>query len=258
MRNKSTRIKRFIYGVIAILVLIVVAGFIFLKLNTYAPQEDASAMLDLPHVTDHADWIKISQNQPVARVVFYPGGLVEPSSYLPLFEPLSDEGLEIFIAKMPLNLAILNTNAIETIQEEEPTQLPTFLSGHSLGGASAALYLEEHPQSIDGLLLLAAYPAESSDLSQVDFPVLSITASEDAILDWETFEESKTQLPDDTQYEMIDGGNHANFGSYGKQDGDGENTISRRKQHELTQKLFIDLIDLNEKPDTSDDVEKEE
>lgn len=234
--------KRIGFILIAVIILISLSAFIFLKINTYKPLEEASDMLDLPNVTETADWIKLSQNEPEVRLVFYPGGLVEPVSYVPLLEPLTDEGYEVFIIKMPLNLAILNADAIEDVQESEPTELPTYLSGHSLGGASASIYLSDVPEAVDGLVFLGAYPAENNDLSAVDFPVVSITASNDTILNWESFETSQSLLPEDTTYNVIEGGNHANFGSYGKQDGDGENTISREEQQTLTRRIFTDLI----------------
>jgi len=46
----------------------------------------------------------------------------------------------------------------------------------------------------------------------------------------EKFDETKALLPDDTQYVVIDGGNHAQFGSYGLQAGDNESTISPEEQ----------------------------
>lgn len=224
------------------MVALIVAVFLFVRLNTYQPLPEATALLDAAHVEETGDWLKLSSESTQARIVFYPGGLVEPVSYLPLFEPLTHEGFEIFIMKMPFNLAILNTNAIEKLEIHTSDDVPTYLSGHSLGGASAALYLAEEPESVDGLVFLAAYPAENSDLSDVDFPVVSITASNDTILNWESFETSQALLPNDTTYNVIEGGNHANFGSYGKQDGDGESTISREEQQTTTRRIFTDLI----------------
>jgi len=46
----------------------------------------------------------------------------------------------------------------------------------------------------------------------------------------EKFDETKALLPADTQYVVIDGGNHAQFGSYGFQPGDNEATISPEEQ----------------------------
>ncbi|GEM02469.1 Alpha/beta hydrolase family protein [Halolactibacillus halophilus] len=241
-RNSSKLKKTFIIigGVIAALLISV---FMFVRLNTYQPLPEATALLDEAHVEETDDWLKLSTDLTEARLVFYPGGLVEPVSYLPLFEPLTNEGYEIYIMKMPFNLAILNTDAIEELETTISDDVPTYLSGHSLGGASAALYLAEEPEAVDGLVFLAAYPAGGSDLSEVDFPVVSITAQHDGVLDWVTFETNQSLLPKATTYSVIEGGNHANFGSYGKQEGDGESTISREEQQTITRRIFTDLID---------------
>jgi hypothetical protein len=240
--RKSSKLKKALMISGLVMVALIVAVFIFVRLNTYQPLPEATALLDEVHVEETEDWLKLSTELTEARLVFYPGGLVEPVSYLPLFEPLTDEGFEIYIMKMPFNLAILNTDAIEELERHTSDDVPTYLSGHSLGGASALLYLAEEPDVIDGLVLLAAYPAGGSDLSDVDFPVVSITAQHDGILDWVTYETNQSLLPKETTYSVIEGGNHANFGSYGKQDGDGNNTVSREEQQLRTRGIFTDLI----------------
>jgi hypothetical protein len=46
----------------------------------------------------------------------------------------------------------------------------------------------------------------------------------------EKFDETKALLPANTKYVVIEGGNHAQFGSYGFQAGDNEATISPEEQ----------------------------
>lgn len=53
--------------------------------------------------------------------------------------------------------------------------------GHSLGGSMAAIFAEGNLDNLAGLILLAAY--STADLSKTDLPVLSITVSEDQVLD---------------------------------------------------------------------------
>lgn len=241
-QKKLSKLKISLFVALGVVIAFILAVFIYLKVNTYQPLEEASAFLSLTHVTETSDWIKVSPEKPEAQLVFYPGGLVEPVSYLPLLEPLREAGIEIFIIKMPLNLAILNSDAIEEVIKKEGRDVPLYLSGHSLGGASATLYLEEASEVVDGLLLLAAYPAKDNDLSDVNYPVVSITASNDDVLNWDTYEAHKVWLPKETSFISIEGGNHANFGSYGVQAGDGESEIEREKQQEKTRGIFIDLI----------------
>ena len=86
--------------------------------------------------------------------------------------------------------------------------------------------------------MLASYPAQNNDLSDMDIRVLSIYGSSDGITSQEKINNSKENLPDDTEWVEIKGGNHSQFGWYGFQDGDDEAQISREKQ----QSIIVDAI----------------
>ena len=61
-----------------------------------------------------------------------------------------------------------------------------------------------------------------------------IYGSEDHVLNMEKYNESRQFAPDDAVELVIDGGNHAQFGSYGEQAGDGAAKISPSEQIEET------------------------
>ncbi len=87
-----------------------------------------------------------------------------------------------------------------------------------------------HPATVDGLVLWASYPAESNDLSARDVAVVSVYGSRDGLATPEEVTASKDLLPPETRWVEIEGGNHAQFGWYGPQDGDLDATISRSAQ----------------------------
>jgi len=62
----------------------------------------------------------------------------------------------------------------------------------------------------------------------------------------EKIEASRTLLPENTFWIPIEGGNHAQFGWYGEQDGDQSATISRVKQQTLTVEASLYLLNLVE------------
>jgi pimeloyl-ACP methyl ester carboxylesterase len=84
------------------------------------------------------------------------------------------------------------------------------------------------PEAVAGLVLWASYPPENNPLNDRDLPVLSIYGTKDMGL--EGIEANRGLLPPDTQWVVMEGGNHAQFGWYGPQPGDGEATISREAQ----------------------------
>lgn len=81
-------------------------------------------------------------------------------------------------------------------------------------------------------MLLAAYPARS--LKSDTLSVVSIYGSEDGVLNMEKLSKGAGFMPPDNTQLCIEGGNHAFFGNYGAQKGDGEATISREEQQEQT------------------------
>ena len=56
--------------------------------------------------------------------------------------------------------------------------------------------------------------------------MLSISASNDGLSTPAKIEDAAHYLPTDAEFVEIPGGNHAQFGDYGTQPGDGESTIS--------------------------------
>ena len=102
----------------------------------------------------------------------------------------------------------------------------------------AANYTAKHDKQFTGLVLLAAYATK--DISDADFPVVALYGENDKVLNRETFEKDKTNLPKNSVIHEIPGGNHALFGSYGAQDGDGKATISGQEQQKETVDVIIE------------------
>jgi len=130
--------------------------------------------------------------------------------------------------EMPFNLAVLDVNAADGIQEEYPEIEEWYIGGHSLGGSMAASYLATHVEDYEGLILLGSY--STADLSGSNLAVLSVFGSEDRVMNREKYEESKSNLPNNFTEYIIDGGCHAYFGMYGAQDGDGKPTVTNEEQ----------------------------
>ena len=72
--------------------------------------------------------------------------------------------------------------------------------------------------------------------------VLSIAGSEDQVLSWDQYENNKINLPDTMTEIILEGGNHAQFGMYGPQSGDGQASITNENQIELTVQFILNHI----------------
>lgn len=178
--------------------------------------------------------------KPVAGLIFYPGGKVEYTAYAPLLHSLAEQGVLCVLVRMPCNLAVLNIDAADGIQEEFPGIENWYIGGHSLGGSMAASYAAEHAEDYKGLILLAAYAAE--DIGQSRLKVISVYGDKDGVLDMEKYTDNLKNLPEDMEEHIIEGGCHAQYGSYGTQKGDGIPQISGKEQMEITAGLIIEWI----------------
>lgn len=180
-------------------------------------------------------------------LLFYPGGLVDPHAYIPTLQNFAVEGYTIVIVKVTANLAITNTNKAASYKADFPEIEQWVLSGHSLGGAVTCIDIHNNPSEYVGAVLMASYTNENADLSNWDGAILSLYGEKDGLATPETIKENEALLPTginieqlinmptspivgQTIYHQIDGGNHAQFGSYGAQDKDGVASITRTEQ----------------------------
>lgn len=187
-------------------------------------------------------------------LVFYPGAKVEYTSYAPLMLELAESGIDCFIVEMPYNMAIFGLNSASKLIEKYSDTAKSFdstinngqpythwyIGGHSLGGAMAASYAAKHTDKLDGLVLLAAYPTAS--LGADGFKVISVYGTEDSVLNSDKYNDGLKYMPSDFTELVIEGGNHAGFGSYGAQAGDGEAVITQKEQWRQTAEFITEQL----------------
>jgi hypothetical protein len=184
-----------------------------------------------------------ANEQPTTGLILYPGGRIDPRSYAPTARAIAGNGYLVVIVPMPLNLAVFASDAAAGVMAAYPDVSQWAIGGHSLGGAMAARFAYGHPGEVQGLVLWAAYPDGSNDLSDRELNVTSIYASLDGLATLEKIEASRRLLPPTTQWVAIEGGNHAQFGWYGPQPGDNPATISREQQQEQVVDATIQLLE---------------
>ena len=149
---------------------------------------------------------------------------------------LANQGMDVFLLHMPCNFAFLGKNKADDIINAYEYE-NWYIGGHSLGGAMAASYAADHLDMLRGVVLLSAYPTDS--LKEGELSVLSIYGSEDKVLNMEKVKEGREYMPSDYTEICIDGGNHAQFGNYGIQGGDGKALIPAEEQQEQTVEAIL-------------------
>lgn len=160
--------------------------------------------------------------------IFYPGGRVDYRAYAPVLRQIAERGYFVALVPAPLNLSFFNTNAADQVIDFYQEIQYWSVGGHSLGGVTASTFVMGNPGRVDGLVFWASYPSGDA-LANSDIKVVSIYGTND-MAGMEPFDKSRSQLPAHTQFVIIEGGNHAQFGSYGSQPGDNPATISPEEQ----------------------------
>lgn len=222
---------RLIMIVAAVIAAVVYGSMFYLNHYYHATQKAKDAMrgTSAVQVEKTETYYKFTGSEETDRgIIFYPGGKVEETAYAPLMEQLAEAGYQVYLMRMPFRLAVFDMDAADPVIEKEQDITHWYLMGHSLGGAMAASYAAKHTDEVSGLALLGAY--STADLTDSGISVLCIYGSEDGVLNRKKYEKYKKNLPDDYTEYVIDGGNHAGYGNYGEQKGDGSALISEKEQ----------------------------
>lgn len=244
-RFKSLNLGARIAAVVATVILALIAVFGIYAASYYTADDEAQEILSCIEendgkyadtgITVSRDWISYTltpADEIKAGIVFYPGGKVEAAAYLPLAEKFAEDGYLVVIARMPTRFAIFAPNLAGDFMERYEEIDTWYLAGHSLGGAMAANYAEKHADEISGLFLLGAYEYGNFDMNRT----LVLYGSEDAVLSTDKLTGEATEI-------VIDGGNHAGFGNYGAQNGDGTALITNDEQQTQTVELIESFIE---------------
>ena len=227
-------------------ILLFIIGFITWAYTPLGPMPEATAALIEGDglIVDQSQWIAFTPGElsPKTGFILYPGARVDPVSYAPIARAIAARGYQVIVVPMPLNLAIFGQDRAGFVISSYPHIENWAIGGHSLGGVMAANYALKNPQTIDALILLAAYPAPEVDLSTAPLKAVSIFGSQDGLLTTGVIDSSRNQMPEHTRWVSIVGGNHAQFGWYEVQPGDNPASISRQYQQDQSVEAIVEIL----------------
>lgn len=249
--GRGGRARAITIAVVAVILVVLIGFVVWTQIVMQGTRSAALAVWEDPAVTvtDVGDAVLL---QPTDRapgfrtgaaahdgLVFIPGAKVDPYAYLGVLSGVvAQEGLTVVITKPTLNLAFFDQRPLSTFTAAAPDVEDWYVGGHSLGGVRACQLAGDADQSpaVRGLVLFGSYCA--NDLSGSDLSVLSIAGTEDGLSTPDKIAGARHLLPADATMVSIAGANHASFGDYGLQPGDGTATIDHTEAHtEITRAL---------------------
>lgn len=157
-------------------------------------------------------------------LLFSPGARVDARAYAAMLRPIAEAGVLVVVLKEPFGFALLPDGQASRVQQVHPEITVWVAAGHSLGAVRAAVTAQDQP-AFSALVLWAGYPASTTD--RAGLRVLSVSGGQDRLSTPADVETARSLLPADTTYVQVPGANHACFGDYGAQSGDGPVVGSR-------------------------------
>ena len=236
MKKKRKFIKWILRIAGVLFILYTIVNTVYMLTSYHADETAEAALLSDDAVsvtrTDYG-WFMDGPSERDA-LIFYPGAKVDADAYAPILHAIAAAGMDVFLVDMPYDLAIIAPNKADAVISLNSYE-NRYLGGHSLGGCMAAYYASHHADDVEGVILLASYPAGEMDDG---LRCISIYGSDDGIINWNKMAKADRYLPEDTEKYVIDGGNHGQFGNYGKQVADKDAKITAEEQ----QKQAVDRV----------------
>ncbi|MEY2899913.1 MAG: hypothetical protein RL247_79 [Actinomycetota bacterium] len=171
-------------------------------------------------------------------LVYFPGAKVDPYSYLYPLVDVAAAGTTIVIVDPLFNMALFDPRDVDDLIGGVPDATQWSLAGHSLGGVKACM-VADHPR-VSHVILFASYCA--NDISSLPLEVVHVLGSEDGLLDDTLVQEARALVPADSRTIVLEGVNHANFGTYGEQPGDGLSDKSYEDMRKVVGELVMEVI----------------
>jgi len=202
----------------------------------------------LVRVTNHDGYLEFTplRNSKSVQLLFLPGGMVQLKAYTPMARHIAEAGYPVVLVRLPfLNRHAMTEGQRRQVTEEARTRMQAadstvrwVVAAHSFGGVLASRLAEESPEIIGALVLIGTTHPRDVDLSDSGLAITKILGTRDGIATVEKARANADRLPGVVRWIEIEGANHAQFGYYGPQLGDGRATISRVDQ----QRRLVDLL----------------
>ena len=207
----------------------------------------SDARVEIVRGTDTIDFRPRPDDPSRPGLLFFPGALVSPDAYAPMARRLAEHGHRAVIVRLPFRMAPTPSYEEMAFQTARETMAAAprrwVVGGHSRGGMLATRFAAGNPQRVAGLALVATTHPRELNLAWLTVPVLKVYGSRDGMATPDEVRRYASNLPADTTYVEVEGGNHRNFGYYRFQLMDGRAGITRDAQQERLIEALLALFE---------------
>lgn len=245
--RSMTKKLLFIIGILLLLAGISFVGYFYYNsIHSWQPNPaDYSAAVNNKNIiiSENKNYYSVLPKDKEVKngLIIYQGAFADAKSYIAPYSPLANEGIGIFIVRSPFGFALFNINGANKIIQDNKNIDNWYVSGHSLGGVASCEYAKTNTNKIKGLILLASYC--NGNAQNLATRVLSISGTKDGLSTPQKIKNSRTKLPGNTEFVIVEGANHTEFGDFEKlQPGDNQAEIPQNVATQQINNAILEFV----------------
>jgi pimeloyl-ACP methyl ester carboxylesterase len=240
---------RYLWVRAGVLVLIASPAVMYVMFRAQGLPPETFATTASLRVTESDYYVRFAPAQAgTAAWMLLPGCPADPHAYAPLARAVAEQGVLSVIVKVPYRCAPWPQHQAALRQRvlgiiDSCVDCAWTLAGHSRGARHALELTRSLPAGrVASIVLMGSTHPREESYASLGIPVLKILASEDGVAPPDDALAHRDLLPASARWEVIDGGNHAQFGYYGYQLWDHPAKISREQQHQQVAALLLGAL----------------
>lgn len=177
-------------------------------------------------------------------LIMYPENYQDIRMYAPICREIAKAGYDVIMlsrrGKFPLSVDE-EVVRIQSVMSSHPEVNHWFIGAHSWEAFVPINYALKYPETIKGLIFWGARIYADSSLEKSSLPILMVYGTNDDV-HVNLLATDKPNLPPQTQWVEIQGGNRVNFANFGPLPGDTASSISIIDQQDQTVKSTVEFI----------------
>lgn len=245
---RSSNLEKMMQTLVVVLAISLIAT-VTLGIYSLLSYEKARAIIgetaDTYNYLEEDDWYLFSSNKnnDTTAIFFYAENRIDEKAYFYLANMLQRKGYDVFIARSLFHQPLFSVSLIDKARQAYPKYQAWYLGGHGGGADVITRYLlNDNEHQIAGAFYFGAVPDDK--VLALQRPLFILLGKNDGVFNWENYyAESYKYFTPLIELQIIEGGNHTNFGYYNLDGHDLAATISPKEQQDIVAQRLSKFIE---------------
>jgi len=235
-----------------VVVIVIVALLIYLNVGIYAASSNAQAQLagvkantisGLTYIIQDSNYVITPSNfssSTTPAMVIVPEFKCDPVAYVPLAINIATNGYIVVIMSPKLHFPPFASSSINQFLDTYQTNF--VIGGHGVGADTASAFVANtDSRSVRGLFMMAPFSGPQPPPNGIQTTI--VYGDDDGWVSTDQIAKIRSNFPSNTNYTLITGANHAQFGSFASGfSGDSSPKVSADAQQQQTVAAAVSLL----------------